>query len=666
MAFYGLKYSSEVKEGLTYFFTGSSTDNPFCVSWTECPEQATPEQEPVLVSHIDPTPTPAPRPQIVSPVPTPEPTPPLPTATPEPEPVLMPFPVEEIDPTPVVRIPPIQWHPKPLEDNSHPTRPTPTPAPASIPPGDGGLPTQPPSPTQGPVQQFSEGDIVRWVSGGGWINEGQVQSAKLDSDTNRWVYDVLRADDSIWSNLEENRMTLVIPGVSRPYQRRIEGLPVRAYQLGTDIIVAEGIAEGGIQVPEGWMYDIRQANCEIYRTEVGVRTLLIESLSTPVDCNEPEPSQTPVPTATPTPTPEPTEAPTSTPEPVETPTPTHEPTATPEPQESDSATPTPEPTQEPTEEEPTPTPTTEPPEGDDSTPAPEPDPEPTATPEPEPVSDVHTFNGSATLDGEPLSDVQVIAVVKDSEGSWAAVSEYASVNDGTYGPLKVYDPSEYSKDNLSFMLVGNSELHGLIADETFNWQMGAEDNLDLTFTSPEPDPSKFYDPITVSLAVLATEEVTGSDTYLFAEHEIEIGIIGTDSFQEIRPGMVKTADGDTHWYVRAQSASGDHGVQETATFTDCRGQLVWESGEHVGCLGDANDLIVADEPYDFRVSPVAPDLWEVETMVPGGEWFHLATLKADSDQGVNHAEDYVSWSASVPSAFACQPLTESAPRKCSE
>jgi hypothetical protein len=356
MMFYAFKYAGEVKDGIAYFFTGSTREDPFCFSWTSCPSKE-PPQEPILVSAPEPEPipieaegmAPKPKPQEAPPEPTTEPTP-LPTATPEPEPVLMPFPVEEPDPTPVVRIPPIQWHPKPLEDNSNPSPilsdQTPTPAPASTPTGDGGLPTQPPSPTPGPVRQFSEGDIVRWVSGGGWINEGQVQSAKLNPDTSRWVYDVLRADDSIWKNLEENRMTLVIPGVSRAYQHRIEGLPVRAYQLGTDIIVAEGIAEGGIQVPEGWMYDIRQANCEIYRTEVGVRTLLIESLSTPVDCDEPEPTPTPVPTATPTQVP--------------TPTPTPDPPATPLPSEDESATPTPEHTQEPSEEEPTPTPTTEP------------------------------------------------------------------------------------------------------------------------------------------------------------------------------------------------------------------------------------------------------------------------------------------------------------------
>ena len=80
----------------------------------------------------------------------------------------------------------------------------------------------------------------------------------------------------------------------------------------------------------------------------------------------PDPTPTPVPTATPTPTPVPTATPIPAPTPTLTPTPEPTPSPTPQP----TATPTPEPT-------PTPTPTPEPPTAT---------PTPTAAPEPTPTS----------------------------------------------------------------------------------------------------------------------------------------------------------------------------------------------------------------------------------------------------------------------------------------
>jgi hypothetical protein len=111
------------------------------------------------------------------------------------------------------------------DQQSAPT-PTPTPVPTTTPTPET-TPTPTPEPAtepETPIRQFNVGDTVRWVAGGGWVYQGKVKDFQLDTNTFRWVYDIQHQNGSTWDNFEENRMGLVVEGVTGPYQSRIEGL----------------------------------------------------------------------------------------------------------------------------------------------------------------------------------------------------------------------------------------------------------------------------------------------------------------------------------------------------------------------------------------------------------------------------------------------------------
>jgi hypothetical protein len=188
---------------------------------------------------------------------------------------------------------------------------------------------------------------------------------------------------------------------------------------------------------------------------------------------------------------------------------------------------------------------------------------------------------------------------------------------------------------------------------------------------PEPK-EQFYDPIITSLFVdnFATQGATGSDTYVFTEQEVAIEIASSGTLQVMRVGLANTEGGDTHWYVTS-SAAGNDGGAYAAGFIECRGQEVWEFGEpeqdhlsHFGCLGEANDIVTSNDPFDFRISPVVPDLWEIEISEPGGDWHKIATLEPHPGQEVDHTQDFLSWTGANPQAIACQPLVETVPKPC--
>ena len=252
-------------------------------------------------------------------------------------------------------------------------------------------PTSTPTPTPPePDRLYEKNDLVRWVVGGGNVHQGKIVDYQLDAN-NKWVYDISYGDKgSVWQNLDENRILLVTED-TLPYQKRVEGYPVKFINFATGDFLGEGIVEGGEQVGTTWEYDILVATCEVIRPPTGSHLILIAELTNLFDCPDGIGTPVPVPTAEPTPVPTPTPEPDDDsdrdkPTPTEEPTPTSEPTATPEP------TPTPTPTQEPptptpTSEPPTPTPTPEP-EPETPTPTPKPPtPEPTPTEEPEPTEE---------------------------------------------------------------------------------------------------------------------------------------------------------------------------------------------------------------------------------------------------------------------------------------
>jgi hypothetical protein len=132
------------------------------------------------------------------------------TAEPTPTPESILAPMEEPTPKPIpapteeLAIAP-EPSPEPTESDPEPTQtpaeePTPTPEPTSTPMRDPGeddedepqvnstpAPTYTPEPTpipEVPIRQFSVGDTVRWVGGGGWIHQGEVKAFRLDPDTN--------------------------------------------------------------------------------------------------------------------------------------------------------------------------------------------------------------------------------------------------------------------------------------------------------------------------------------------------------------------------------------------------------------------------------------------------------------------------------------------------
>ena len=133
--------------------------------------------------------------------------------------------------------------------------------------------------------------------------------------------------------VNENRVLLVTED-SLPYQKRVEGYPVRALDLATGAPVIEGVVIGGEQQANGWHYELMLASCETYVAGDGLRVVLVDELEEPVDCEQavppsPEPGPTPVPDPTAEPTPYPMPQPTTpTPEPTpDDPEPTLEPKA---------------------------------------------------------------------------------------------------------------------------------------------------------------------------------------------------------------------------------------------------------------------------------------------------------------------------------------------------
>ncbi len=140
-----------------------------------------------------------------------------------------------------------------------------------------------------PPRQFSTGDTVRWLGGGGRIHEGTVQDYRIDERSGNWVYDVLRQNGSTWQGLEENRMTLVVEGETPPFQHRLPGLPVIFYDYDTREYLGEGIAQDVLKTPEGWAYVILTPDCEIVRTDMAgrrVRTVLTNSLTESIACEQ--------------------------------------------------------------------------------------------------------------------------------------------------------------------------------------------------------------------------------------------------------------------------------------------------------------------------------------------------------------------------------------------
>jgi hypothetical protein len=180
-------------------------------------------------------------------------------------------------------------------------------------------------------QQFKVGDTVRWVAGGGAVRQGVVQAAHLDPGTNEWTYDVLRIDGPDWPNLEEYRMGLVVPGITSPYQDRVEGLSIK--WLNPDGTPGIGIVERSEfdAIASGWTYHVRLADGTLFRTDPTTRIILTDVVNWCACALAPE--DTTVPTPKPTPAPP-------------NPTPIPDPTATPEPEPTEE--PTPEPTEAPT------------------------------------------------------------------------------------------------------------------------------------------------------------------------------------------------------------------------------------------------------------------------------------------------------------------------------
>jgi hypothetical protein len=219
---------------------------------------------------------------------------------------------------------------------------------------------------------------------------------------------------------------------------------------------------------------------------------------------------------------------------------------------------------------------------------------------------------------------------------------------------------------------GTSSCDDLNGDVLGNRYPFSCSELGIENATPEPEPSDFYDPVTVSLFVdnFATQGATGSDTYVFTEQEVAIEIASSGTLQVMRVGLANTEEGDIHWYVTS-SAAGNDGGAYAAGFIECRGQEVWEFGEpeqdhlsHFGCLGEANDIVTSNDPFDFRISPVVPDLWEIEISEAGGDWHKIATLEPHPGQEVDHTQDFLSWTGANPQAIACQPLVETVPKPC--
>jgi hypothetical protein len=195
-----------------------------------------------------------------------------------------------VAPPPDPTITPID--PEPRRTRARRPTPKPTPTPTLMPtptPEPTPEPTPTPTPDPVPPRQFSTGDTVRWLGGGGWIHEGTVQDYRIDERSGNWVYDILRQNGSTWQGLEENRMTLVLEGETPPFQHRLPGLPVIFYDYDTREYLGEGIAQDVLKTPKGWVYVILTPDCEIVRTDMAgrrVRTVLTNSLTESIACEQ--------------------------------------------------------------------------------------------------------------------------------------------------------------------------------------------------------------------------------------------------------------------------------------------------------------------------------------------------------------------------------------------
>jgi hypothetical protein len=264
-------------------------------------------------------PDPTPDLEAIGPIPTPQvvlegvPTTTGPTPTPTPDltpiPGLTPVDVDNPLPSPHSTTRPLDAIPGPLPS---PLGSAPRPGTGAVPPAPPVVEPPPPprdkrdgpaEPMPGPQEFFSLGDRVRWVGRGGWIHEGEVKAYRVSESTGQWLYDVLRTDGTIWPDLEETRIGRVVPGITGPYQPRVEGLLVRL--VNRDGSAVAGIVEATEPDPAtgSWRYRVRLANGELFVTEPTVRILLSDVIAVGYPTPVPQ-----APTALPTPEP-PTEEP---------------------------------------------------------------------------------------------------------------------------------------------------------------------------------------------------------------------------------------------------------------------------------------------------------------------------------------------------------------------
>ena len=279
LVFLGLNNADVIKRGATYFFTGSTKEDPFCFSWAECPSASEPDAE--LVSAPMPTPIPGPtlatKPENAIPIP--EPTP-VSTATLEPVPVAL---EEQLVPTPVIHIPEIQYNLKPLEDNSHPT---------------------PPEIPAIPDPQFKVGQLVQWVTNN-YSDQGHIASFQYDG---LWIYEIEESGSIELVSLAENRLS--VPDIRLPFKANIIGREVEVFDDVTGEFLGDGAVEEADPKGDGWEYLIRRGNCGSFEA-TDARLVLINKL--PMRCIGTEVDAPSVPIA---PTPTPTLEPDATPVPL--------------------------------------------------------------------------------------------------------------------------------------------------------------------------------------------------------------------------------------------------------------------------------------------------------------------------------------------------------------
>jgi hypothetical protein len=187
--------------------------------------------------------------------------------------------VDHPDPTPVIRIPEIQYHPKPLEDNSHPTR-------LKVPPI--------------PDPQFKVGQLVQWAQDN-YSDQGQIASAQYDG---LWVYEVKESGSIELVSLAENRLS--VPDIALPFKVSIIGREVQVFDSVTGELMGSGAVERVELKSEEWEYLIRRGNCGSFEA-TDVRLVLVSNV--PQRCITMAQPDTFTPIVLPTPTPAPTPAP---------------------------------------------------------------------------------------------------------------------------------------------------------------------------------------------------------------------------------------------------------------------------------------------------------------------------------------------------------------------